>query len=179
MNDYGTFTEPGTICFERLLPGPIEQVWEYLTDAEKRGKWLASGGMDLLEGGAVELIFNNATLTSHNEQPPEKYKEFTGESRMPGTITETKPPKLLSYTWSESSGQSEVIFELKPKGKQVKLTLTHRRLGDDHNTLISVAGGWHTHLNILADKLSGREPKGFWSEHMKAEQEYEKQLVKR
>ncbi|MEL7835125.1 SRPBCC family protein [Fodinibius sp. Rm-B-1B1-1] len=178
MNDYGMFTEPGTIRFERILPGPIERVWSYLTESEKRGQWLASGEMDLRKGGSVELIFNNSTLTSHHETPPEKYKEYDGESRMYGTITEIKPPKRLSYTWSESSGVSEVTFELESKGKQVKLTLTHRRLGDDHNILISVAGGWHTHLNILVDKLNGREPKGFWSEHMKAEKLYEKQLVK-
>jgi len=27
MDDYGIITEPGTIRFERLLPGPIERVW--------------------------------------------------------------------------------------------------------------------------------------------------------
>lgn len=178
-DDYGTFTDPGTIRFERMLPGPIEEVWEYLTNSKKRGQWLASGGMDFQEGGNVELIFNNAKLTSHPEQPPEKYKEFAGESRMFGQITEIERPNRLSYTWGEPSGEeSEVTFELKSEGKQVRLVLTHQKLGDDHDTLISVAGGWHTHLNILADRLNGREPKGFWSEHMKTERVYEQQLAK-
>jgi hypothetical protein len=29
--------------------------------------------------------------------------------------------------------------------------------------MASVAGGWHTHLGILADRLGGREPRPFWS----------------
>jgi uncharacterized protein YndB with AHSA1/START domain len=47
MDKYGTIIAPNTIRFERLLPGPIERVWAYLTDPEKRAKWLASGPMDL------------------------------------------------------------------------------------------------------------------------------------
>lgn len=62
MNNYGKFTEPETLQFERLLPGPKERVWDYLTKSELRGKWLASGSMDLREGGNVKLVFNHQTL---------------------------------------------------------------------------------------------------------------------
>lgn len=179
MNKYGTFTEPGIIQFERLLPGSIEQVWEYLTNSKKRGLWLASGTMDLQKGGQLELMFNNRNLTSHVEQPPEKYKEFDGESRMYGEIIAVEPPSLLSFTWNEPAGEeSEVTFELETKGNQVQLRLTHSKLGNNHDTLISVAGGWHTHLNILENRLNDREPKGFWEEHMKAEKAYEKRMQK-
>ena len=34
-NTFGVLVEPGTIRFERILPGPIERVWEYLNDAQK------------------------------------------------------------------------------------------------------------------------------------------------
>ena len=43
MKDYPSVLSPTEIRFERLLPGPIENVWSYLTDAKKRGEWLASG----------------------------------------------------------------------------------------------------------------------------------------
>ena len=33
---YGTLIEPATLKIERLLPGPIERVWAYLTDSELR-----------------------------------------------------------------------------------------------------------------------------------------------
>lgn len=177
MNKYGIFTEPGTIRFERLLPGPVERVWVYLTESEKRGKWLASGKMEPRVGGHVELNFRHADLSPHDERPPDKYKHMEGGTGFTGRVTRYEPPRLLSYTWGEGTGEeSEVTFELTQKGEKVLLVLTHRRLGDDRNVLISVASGWHTHLGILVDYLNGREPKGFWSVHTRMEGEYEQRL---
>ena len=34
--DYGVVTAPDTVKIERMLPGPIERVWAYLTDPAKR-----------------------------------------------------------------------------------------------------------------------------------------------
>ncbi|NGP87093.1 SRPBCC family protein [Fodinibius halophilus] len=178
MNDnYGTFTEPGTVRFERLLPGPIERVWAYLTDSEKRGKWLASGEMELRVGGKVELNFYHADLSPHDDPIPEKYQQMKNGHTMYGRITRLDPPRLLSYTWGEKSGdESEVTFELEEKGEHVRLTLTHRRLGDNLDTLASVGSGWHTHLGILVDHLNGRTPKGFWRIHTKLEPQYRKRI---
>ena len=39
---YGVFIEPGTLKIERVLPGPIERVWAYLTDSDLRRQWLAA-----------------------------------------------------------------------------------------------------------------------------------------
>lgn len=36
MNEYGVVTEARTIRMERLLPGPIERVWDYPTKYDKR-----------------------------------------------------------------------------------------------------------------------------------------------
>ena len=177
MDNYGIFTEPGTIQFERLLPGPIERVWKYLTDANKRGQWLAAGEMELQIGGKVELHFNHDNITPHDESPPEKYANHAGETTLTGQIVALDPPRLLSYTWGEpSTADSIVTFELEPQGEQVRLTLTHRKLGDDHDILISVAGGWHTHLGILSDKLNNITPQPFWEVHIQAEKTYKKRL---
>ena len=59
MSEYGVVTEPRTIRMERLLPGPIERVWDYLTDSAKRGKWFAAGKMDLRVGG----VSNSSSTT--------------------------------------------------------------------------------------------------------------------
>ncbi len=40
-HQHGRMTEADTIRFERVLPGSAEAVWAYLTESEKRGKWLA------------------------------------------------------------------------------------------------------------------------------------------
>lgn len=175
MNEYGTFTEPGTIIFRRLLPGPIERVWAYLTEPDKRGQWLASGEMDLQIGGRVELHFFHADLSPVQEKIPDKYKDMECGAGFTGHITRCEPPRLLAYTWAESLGEaSEVSFELTPQGDQVLLVLTHRRLGDRRELLLSVAAGWHTHLGILVDHLHNRTPQPFWSTHSRLEFEYER-----
>lgn len=177
MEKFGTFTEPGTIRFERLLPGPIERVWSYLTESEKRGKWLATGKMELRVGGKVELNFYHPNLSEEDDPIPEKYKHHEEGSSMTGEITRIDPPRLLSYTWGEESGSdSEVTFELTPKGEKVLLVLTHRNLGDNREVLIGVGAGWHTHLDILSDNLQGNAPKGFWSVHTPLEKKYEARL---
>lgn len=176
-NDYGVLTEPGILKFKRLLPGSMERVWEYLTDSEKRGTWLASGKMELRVGGSVELIFNNDNLSTHDDPIPDKYKEYEGVSTYRGTITKLDPPRVLAYTWAEDTAEeSEVIFELSPQGDKVLLELTHRKLGVDRDMIIGAIAGWHTHLGILIDNLNGDVPEGFWKEHMRLEEEYEKRV---
>jgi uncharacterized protein YndB with AHSA1/START domain len=106
------------------------------------------------------------------EQPPDKYRKYADGVTIHGRVTRCDPPRVLSYTWGEAS---EVTFELTPQGEAVLLVLTHRRLGD-RATMLSVAGGWHTHLGILIDHLNGREPRPFWSTHSRLEAEYDKRL---
>ena len=97
MDKYGVVIAPNTIRFERVLPGPIERVWAYLTESEKRAKWLASGAMDLYVGGEVELFWLHTTLaTTKPDEPPEKYKNG---HYMKAKITRFEPPHVLGYTW--------------------------------------------------------------------------------
>ena len=175
MGEFGVVTEARTVRLQRVLPGPIERVWAYLTESDKRGKWLATGEMELRVGGRVELTFRNNELTPHAETPPEKYASADGNS-IHGRITRCEPPRLLSYTWDGGSGvDSEVTFELSPQGQDVLLVLTHRRL-PDRTTMVSVASGWHTHLGILVDRLHDREPGPFWSTYTRLEAEYEARI---
>ena len=172
MSEYGIVTEAGAVLFERLLPGPIERVWAYLTDPDKRATWLAAGPMELRVDGRVELNFHHADLSAE-KTPPERYKKLEGGHTLQGRVTRCDPPRLLSYTWAE---WGEVTFELTPRGDDVLLVLTHERAGDRAG-MVSVAGGWHAHLGILADNLDSRQPRPFWSTHAKAEAEYEKRIA--
>lgn len=177
MSELGKVTAPGTLRIERLLPGPIERVWSYLTDSQKRGKWLAPGDMDLRVGGRVELSFRHADLSPQLEPTPERYKDLEGGHTMYGRITRLDPPRLLSFTWGEPSDASEVSFELTQQGTDVLLIVTHRRLAN-RGEMCSVASGWHTHLDILADNLHERTPRPFWSSHSRLEADYERTLPK-
>lgn len=176
MSDYGMIIEERTVRFERSLPGPIERVWEYLTDSEKRGTWLAFGEMELTVGGRVEHVWRNNDLTEDDDPPPEKYADIAEEARMSGTITACDPPRLLSYTWEFGEGEpSEVTYELAEEGNRVRLTLTHRRLSS-RDEMVGVGSGWHTHLGLLAARLEGREPARFWRTHTRLEAEYEERI---
>ena len=171
MNEYGVVTEARTIRMERLLPGPIERVWDYLTDSTKRGKWFATGKMDLHPGGNIEFFFHHADL-SPEKIPPAKHKDKESGGSMRGTVTACDPPRLLSFTFGSAG---EVTFELAPKGKDVLLVLTHRQL-KDRGMMVSVASGWHSHLAILTDVLKGDEPRPFWTTVTKMEAEYERRI---
>ncbi|MCC5941885.1 MAG: SRPBCC family protein [Balneolaceae bacterium] len=175
---HGTFPKSGTVRFERLLPGPAERIWDYLTKSNLKGKWLSAGDVEPRVGGKVEFRFRHSDLSETDDPIPEKYKHMQDGTYFEGRVTAWNPPRLLSYTWGEETGEvSEVTYELIPKkNNNVLLILTHVRLGDDPTVLISVGAGWHTHLGILLDCLEGKPPKGFWAVHNRMEKEYEQIL---
>jgi hypothetical protein len=76
MSEFGVVTEARTLRIRRTLPGPIERVWAYLRESEKRGRWLASGPMELRVGGRVELTYRNSDLSAHAEPAPDKYRKY-------------------------------------------------------------------------------------------------------
>jgi uncharacterized protein YndB with AHSA1/START domain len=166
---YGTLTEPTTLRIQRLLPGPIERVWAYLTESDLRRKWLAAGDMELKVGAPFELVWRNNELTN---PPGERPAGFGDEHRMTSRITELDPPRRLSFSWSNSG---DVTFELEPKGHKVLLTVIHRRLAD-RGTVLMVGAGWHTHLDILVARVGGTESEPFWDGWVRLRTEYDRRL---
>ena len=170
IDTYGVLTEPATLTIQRLLPGPIERVWTYLTDSELRRQWLASGEMEMRVGAPVELVWRNDELSN---PPGTRPANFPAEHRMECRITELDPPRKLAITWGDTGG---VSFELAPDGSDVLLTLVHRRL-PDRNTLLNVSAGWHAHLDTLvARATTGRAPPSFWDRWTRLKQDYDQRL---
>ncbi len=171
MSRYGERIDKTTVRFERLLPGPIDRVWAYIIEPEKRMTWFCGGAFDLRPGGRAEFHFDHRRLT--DEKPPKKYENQGGEIKFDGTIIEAKPPRLLVFDWPEENHDlSRVSIELEPNGDKVKLTLIHSLL-EKRETLIGVSGGWHIHFDLLEAVLSGTEGPAFWSTIEKLEAEYE------
>ncbi|NOJ40784.1 SRPBCC family protein [Bradyrhizobium australiense] len=166
---YGELPEPMTLKIQRLLPGPIERIWAYLTDSELRRKWLAAGDMDAKAGASFELVWRNDELTDPPGEPP---AGFGGEHRMQSRITEFDPPRKLSITWNSTG---DVTFELEPKGKGVLLTIIHRRF-PDRATLLKHMAGWHMHLDVLVARANGEEPAPFWDGWSGLMKEYDARL---
>src|SRR5262245_62540554 len=160
---YGTVPEIATVRFERVLPRPIERVWEYLTDSEKRGTWLATGLMEQRPGGSVELHYHHADLTTPDDKAPEKFRNLEKGFSFSGRVTRCEPPRLLSFTWGGAPDpNSEVTIELKPRGKDVLLTLTHRHLGD-RRSVVMHSTGWLTHVSVLGDRVVGGVRRRLWA----------------
>jgi uncharacterized protein YndB with AHSA1/START domain len=169
MNHPVTVVEPGTVKLERLLPGPLERVWAYITEPDKRARWLAGGEFELRVGAKIRLEFDNNSLTA-DKNPPPKYKG-SAKKGFDGVITRLEPMRLLAHTWSWESGDTEVTYELKPRGKDVLLTIVHSRV-QGRDATMSVMAGWDVHSGILADILNGAEPRPLWKTHTRLEQEY-------
>jgi len=166
---YGVLIEPTTLKIERLLPGPIERIWSYLTDSDLRKQWLASGPMEMKAGAPFEFVWRNNELTN---PPGERPEGFGDEHRMQSSIIECDPPHKLVFTWQNSG---EVSFELTPKGKEVMLTVIHRRL-PDRATLLKVSAGWHAHIAVLMARVFNEQPAPFWNEWARLQKEYDKRL---
>lgn len=169
LDAYGVLTEPATLTIQRLLPGPIDRVWAYLTESELRRQWLAAGHMEMTVGAPVELVWRNHELTDPPGQRPQGFSE---EHRMQSRITELDPPRKLAITWGSTGG---VSFELEPQGSEVLLTVIHRRL-PDRATMLNVSAGWHMHLDVLAARMAGREPEAFWDGWARLKSEYDRRL---
>jgi uncharacterized protein YndB with AHSA1/START domain len=173
MDAYGKMLDPHTLQFVRILPGPIERIWAYLWDSEKRGQWFATGAMPAKAGETFEFTWKHSTLSPNQAPPPEKYREMdkTGH-RATSTLLACEPPHLLAFTFG---GESEVEFRLASDGDTVRFTLTHRKI-PDRAVALQVSGGWHSHLAILQYKAEGKVPPAFWDVWRENEGTYESRI---
>jgi uncharacterized protein YndB with AHSA1/START domain len=169
----GQFTGPAEVRLVRTLPGPIERVWQYLTDPEKRARWFCGGVLEQKAGGKVEFAMVHKNIAP-DETPPAKYATVQDPGvTFEGRVLQCEPPRLLVYTFG--SEDSVVTFELTPQDKQVLLVLTHRTRGaEEMGELTNYASGWHTHLAQLLALLEDTPRPKFWAMHAKLVADYEK-----
>jgi uncharacterized protein YndB with AHSA1/START domain len=169
LDAHGILTEPATLTIQRLLPGPVERIWAYLTRSDLRRQWLAAGEMEMTLGAPLELVWRNDELSDPPGQRPPGFPE---EHRLQSRITELDPPRKLAITWGNTGG---VSFELEPEGDRVLLTVVHRRL-PDRSTMLNVSAGWHMHLDTLVALAEGRAPEPFWEGWSRLKEDYDGRL---
>lgn len=134
------FRAPG-VRFRRRLPGPIERVWDHLTQPGKLAGWYDAGGViEPREGGAVRL----------------------NGGHIRGVVTQWRPPVKFAHTWNvlgpgetvSAYPESYLTIELTPEGGEVALTLVHLPVLERFEP--QNAMGWATFLDILEDAAHGR-----------------------
>ncbi len=167
---YGVLSDSATLTLQRVLPGPIDRVWAYLTQSDLRRQWLASGEMGTAPGAEFELTWRNDELT---DPPGERPAGFDAEHRMASRMIEIDPPRRLSFSWGTCT---EVSFDLQAQGSHVLLTVVHRRL-PDKATVLMVGPGWHAHLDILAARLQGVAPAPFWPAWLALKEDYTRRFA--
>ena len=166
MSDRATVRN-GVIHIERLLPGPIERVWSYIVDPDKRALWFAGGSFEQRAGGKGEYIFDHRNLS--HEPTPEAWQAMDGLSS-PMWVIEIEPPRLLVVGWNEGERDLQLRYELTTQGDKVLLVLEQSPVaGQD---LTNYGSGWHTHLDALQDRLEGVKPRGFWTNFAQRQKEY-------
>jgi len=169
LDAYGELIEPLTLKIQRLLPGPVDRVWAYLTESELRRQWLASGAMDMKAGAPFTLTWRNDDLS---DPPGVRPEGFGAEHSLESRILDFVPGRRLVIAWN----QGEVSFELEPAGDKVLLTVIHRRL-PDRAQLLNVSAGWHAHLDVLVTRLSGKtQTAPFWDTWIGLKADYDKRL---
>lgn len=146
MRDKGGCVSETAVRFERLLPGPIERVWDHLTRSEHVAAWFGGVGMKYViepkVGGAISLA----------------------DGHIRGVVTQWAPPRRLAYTWNVlGEGETDsvypesfVLFDLTQQGDRVLLVLTHRPIADGFEAQTMM--GWHTFMDALAAMLRGKTP---------------------
>ena len=169
VDAYGILIEPTTLKIQRVLPGPIERIWDYLTDSDLRRRWMAAGKMEMKVGAPFELVWRNDELT---DPPGKRPAGFAEEHSMQSRIIEIDPPRKLVIAWGASG---EVTFELEPAGSRVLLTVIHRRL-PERTIMLNVCAGWHMHLDILVARTTGIEPALFWDGWSRLHNDYDQRI---
>lgn len=139
MNDEAQFHRVPMVRFERLLPGPVERVWEFLTNTDRLPGWFGDAMIEPRVGGAVKILGGHVR----------------------GVVTAWNPPRRLTYTWNvfgpgevESPyPESYLSIELDRRASDVLLVLTHLPVLERFEK--QNAMGWHTFLDMLGAAVRG------------------------
>jgi uncharacterized protein YndB with AHSA1/START domain len=108
-----------------------EKLWQALTDGDFTERYW----------------FGHRVASDWKEGAPYRFTN-NGNPTVEGKVITFDPTRRLAYTWHnrkpEAAGEgiSRVTFDLEPRGKVVKLTVTHDELGEDGKTLRDISGGW-------------------------------------
>ena len=167
---YGVLTEPATLKIQRLLPGPIERVWAYLTESNLRRQWLAAGEMEMKVGAT----FSSRGATTNSVPRPAKRpagfprRAHFWRARSPSSIRRASSP-------SPGGAAATSTFELAPAGSKVLLTVIHRRLPDRPTLLIVAPAG--TCISTSSPRApQAQEPAPFWEGWSRLKEEYDQRL---
>ena len=120
-----------SFVYTTYIETTAEQLWHALTDADFTERYW----------------FGHRAASDWKVGSSYKFAK-QGVGTVEGKVLISDPPKRLAYTWDPCSADakrertSRVSFDLEPRGKVVKLTVTHDNLDEGGKTLRDISGGW-------------------------------------
>ncbi len=118
-----------------------EKLWEALTDGDFTERYWF--------GHRVASDWEIGSPYRFTKPGADEQCVATGQasSTISGKVLVFDPPKRLAYSWdSLKPGRQErpsrVTFDLEPRGKVVKLTVTHDDFDEGSKTFTDISGGW-------------------------------------
>lgn len=170
MDDRGRWIGDGRLEFVRVLRAPPETVWAHLVEDERRRTWLCAGEVEPRVGGRIVFDFDHRRLS--NSSPPEAHAEMA-VVRFEGEVLAYDPPERVAFSWPEADGttSTQVTITLREVPGGTELRLLHEGLHTDEYRL-GASAGWHTHLDILAERVGGGAAPDFWVRYVETEARY-------
>ncbi len=167
MNTMGVIVNSHTVRIERLLPGPIDRVWEYFTKPEYVSTWLMECTLEPKLQGLISLRSEpipEGTIENDQVEPH--------VTMIRGLISEFNPPRLIAFSWyqHEYGAATNLRVELDQRGDQVLVVLTHSHL--DPEFMAAVAAGWHANFEALIALIRGEEKPDIYPLFEKLLEEY-------
>lgn len=175
MSAAETFSEAeGRLVFRRQFTQAPDLVWPYLVEHEFRKKWLCGGDVAPEPGGRIEFKFDPEDFGNPR---PDHVSDTAYTADFNGEVVAYDPPRKLSFTWPSGEGFEDTLitFELSAKNGGTEFIVTHERIGR-RSDLLGSAAGWHAHLDMLEDHLSGERSHNFFTRHEELEAFYEAEL---
>jgi len=141
-------SETYSLTVERVIPGPIEDVFDAWLDPMSMRQWMKPGPMALSAATVNPVVGGKYALT------------FTGEGKViphEGEYREITRPHRLVFSWkSEGAGDTVVTIDFaRLADRKTKVTLTHERFvsegaRDGHRS------GWGGILDQLEQAMEAR-----------------------
>lgn len=137
-----------TIVIRKVIAATQEEVFQAWTDPESMSHWMrgradmqeAEADLDVRPGGRFRITM----------------KGKDGDYEHTGQYHVVEPPSRLVFTWiSKATHEQETIVtvELKPRGTECELTLTHEKL-PGKKVASGHADGWTRIAELLARYLA-------------------------
>jgi uncharacterized protein YndB with AHSA1/START domain len=117
----------------------VDKLWQALTDGEFTERYW----------------FGHRVASDWEIGSPYKFTKADNElcvaggraNSIEGKVLAFDPPKRLAYSWDSCNPErrerpSRVTFDLEPRGKVVKLTVTHDDFDEGSKTFTDISGGW-------------------------------------